>query len=173
MSRSAVRLRGLFACAGLASITILLAAPAQAGWPFSKRQRTQPAPAQAYVPTAYPAGNAASPMLGTFYPTPYMSVRGNAPAGGGYSVMEYFGEGSNLSIYGPMSALRTVAAPVDVYERGYDGRVYANRGTGYSYPYMPPASPLIYPTQATYYWGPRESGTPPWWNTGANWVDQN
>jgi hypothetical protein len=111
-------------------------------------------------------------MLGTFYPTPYMTVRGNSPAGGGYSPLGIYGD-DNLSEYGPLSPLRSIAAPVRLYQRSYDGRMIPTDGTGFSNPFLPPASPVIYPTRFTYRYSFPELKTPPWWNTGANWVDQN
>ena len=52
------------------------------------------------VPTAavgpVPTGFEPSPypMLGTFFPTPYLLVRGNWPAGGGYSPLGLYGNAS-------------------------------------------------------------------------------
>jgi hypothetical protein len=144
--------------------------PAHAGRPFSRRARVTPA--QRVVPTNYANSNAPTPMLGTFYPTPYMTVRGNAPAGGGYSPLGVYGD-QTLALYGPISPLRATTAPVLTYSRGYDGSLYPTMATGFSTPILPSASPVIYPTQATNYYGFRESGTPPWWKSGLNWIDQN
>jgi hypothetical protein len=158
----------------LAALGVLVvsaaATPAQAGWPFRKRARVE----TQYVatPNTPPAGSAPTPMLGSFYPTPYMIVGGNAPVGGGYSPLGTYGE-QNLAYYGPMSPLRATAAPVVVYQRGYDGSLLPQEATGFSNPFLPPASAVIYPTRANYYYGFRESGTPPWWTTGSNWIDQN
>jgi hypothetical protein len=149
--------------------------PAQAGWPFRKRVRVetqQVVTTPAFSPSTPPAGSVETPMLGSFYPTPYMTVRGNAPSGGGYSPLGTYGE-QNLAYYGPMSPLRAKAAPVVLYQRGYDGRLIPQEATGFSYPYLPPAASVIYPTRGNYYYGFRESGTPPWWNDGSNWVDLN
>jgi hypothetical protein len=60
--------------------------------------------------------------LGSFYPTPYLMVRGNAPAGGGYSPLGTFGE-TSMTLYGPLSPYRMTTAPVLTYTRGYDGRI--------------------------------------------------
>ena len=49
--------------------------------------------------------------LGTFEPTPYMMVRGNWPLGGGYSPLEIYGDQS-MSVYGPLSPLRSTSAPI-------------------------------------------------------------
>jgi len=110
--------------------------------------------------------------LGTFYPTPYMMVRGNAPAGGGYSPLGTFGD-TTLALYGPLSSLRMTSAPVMTYTRGYDGRSVVVPGTSFSTPNLPALTPVVNPSQANYYYGFRRSGTPPWWSSGVNWIDQN
>jgi len=109
--------------------------------------------------------------LGTFEPTPYLMVRGNWPAGGGFSPLELYGDQS-MAVYGPLSPLRATAAPVMTYSRGYDGRVYASLATSFSTPNLPGLSPVIYPTPANYYYGPRVNRTPPQWTSGVNWIDQ-
>jgi hypothetical protein len=111
--------------------------------------------------------------LGTFQPTPYIMVGGSGPAGGGYSSFDNYGGGGSLAIYGPLSAFRAVAAPVMIYSRGYDGRVYASPATSFSTPNLPGLSPVIYPTSASYYYAPRVNRTPPQWTSGMNWIDQN
>jgi hypothetical protein len=98
-------------------------------------------------------------------------VRGNWPAGGGYTPLDMFGDQS-MSLYGPLSPLRSTSAPVTIYTRGYDGRVYANRGTSTSTPNLPGLSPVIYPTQGSYYYGPRVDRSPPSWSSGMHWIDQ-
>jgi len=110
--------------------------------------------------------------LGTFYPTPYMVVRGNDPLGGGYSPLGISGD-QTMSLYGPFSPLRSRTAPVRSYVRGYDGRVYISEGTSFSNPNLPELSPVVYPTEANNYFGPRVSRTPPWWSNAINWIDQN
>ena len=110
--------------------------------------------------------------LGTFTRTPYMFVRGNGTSGGGYSPLGEFGD-SSMSMYGPLSSLRMTSAPVLTYSRGYNGQPVLTPGTSFSTPNLPSLTPVIYPTQATNYYGPRQSGTPPWWANGVNWVDQN
>jgi hypothetical protein len=137
----------------------------QAGTPFRRR-------APVLVPSGTTVRQPSSPYAGTFYPTPYMTVRGNAPAGGGYSPLGMYGE-STMALYGPLSALRSTAAPLITYSRGYDGRTVIQARTSFSTPNLPGATPVIYPTQATYYYGFRESGDPPWWSSGTNWIDQN
>jgi hypothetical protein len=149
-----------------------------AGGPFKRRGQLTPttavvpAPAVVAAPTACANDTAPTPMLGTFYPTPYVSIRGNAPTGGGYSPLGAVGD-QNLAFYGPLSPLRVTSAPVLTYVRGYDGRTVPTVGTSFSYPNLPAASPVIYPTQATNYFGFRESKTPPWWTNAINWIDQN
>lgn len=114
----------------------------------------------------------ATGSLGTFQPTPYIMVRGNWPVGGGYSPLEFYGDMS-MSIYGPTSSFRSVAAPVLTYTRGYDGRVYASQATSFSTPNQPELSPVVYPTTGSYYYAPRMNRTPPQWTSGNNWIDQN
>ena len=109
--------------------------------------------------------------LGTFEPTPYIMVRGNYPTGGGYSPLEVYGDQS-MAVYGPLSPLRSTAAPVNTYRRGYDGRLYQGQGTSFSTPNLPRLSPVVYPTPANYYYGPRVHRTPPSWSSGINWIDQ-
>jgi hypothetical protein len=109
--------------------------------------------------------------LGTFEPTPYLMVRGNWPTGGGYSPLEVYGD-MTLSLYGPISPLRSVSAPVRTYTRGYDGRLYVGEATSFSNPNLPGLSPVIYPTQGSYFYGPRLNRTPPWWSSATNWIDQ-
>jgi hypothetical protein len=139
---------------------------AEAGWPFGRRERTVVSTAavqRAPVSTA---------PLGTFYPTPVMTVRGNFPTGGGYSPGDSFGD-TSLDVYGPLSSLRATAAPVLTYSRGYDGRAVVQQGTSFSTPNLPGLSPVIYPTQATDTSGPRVLKNPPWWPKATNWIDQN
>ena len=143
--------------------------PAEAGGPFRRR-------AAAVVPTATttnPANaNAPSPMLGTFYPTNYAIVGGSFPTGGGYSPLGMYGTG-NMVLYGPTSISRSVTAPVSVYSRGYDGRVYESQGHSFSTPFRPESSPVIYPSANSNYYRPRGTTAPPWRTTGFGWVDQN
>lgn len=128
-----------------------------------------------YVPTAR-AGSALSvtpgPLGSGFTRTPYITVRGNYPTGGGYTPLNSYGEGT-LALYGPLSLLRMTSAPVVMYTRGYDGRTMVTQGTSFSTPNFPGLTPVVYPTQATNFYGFRESGTPPWWPNAINWIDQN
>jgi hypothetical protein len=123
--------------------------PAEAGGPFRRGPRL-------VATAAHPSEVAVSPGLGTFYPTPYITVRGNAPVGGGYTPFGGYGD-ATLALYGPLSPLRATAAPVVVYSRGYDGVLRPTVGT----------------TRANVSGGFRESGTPPWWDAAYNWLDQN
>lgn len=133
----------------------------------------QPVRIRRVGPSAPPACDCPEPPpLGTFEPTPYLMVRGSWPVGGGYSPLQVFGDQS-MSLYGPLSPLRSVAAPVTTYTRGYDGRVYARRANSTSTPNLPSLSPVVYPTPANYYYGPRVNRTPPSWSSGMQWIDQN
>jgi len=156
--------RGRFFLA-LIVVTVGISVSAEAGGPFRRRSR-------AIIPSGASVGPSSSPYAGTFYPTPYMTVRGDAPTGGGYSPLGIYGE-STMALYGPLSSLRSTSAPLITYSRGYDGRAVIQEGTSFSTPNLPSATNVIYPTQATYYYGFRESGTPPWWPSGTNWIDQN
>jgi hypothetical protein len=119
-----------------------------------------------YAPKPFPA-----PTLGTFMPTPSIIVRGNDPVGGGYSPLGIYGE-QTMSLYGPFSPLRPATAPVNTYTRGYSGEVRLTQGISSSYPNLPVLSPVIYPTEANNYYGPRILRTP-WWDSAINWIDQN
>ena len=110
--------------------------------------------------------------LGIFQPTPYLMVRGDNPLGGGYSPLGIYGDGS-MALYGPFSPLRATTAPVLTYVRGYDGQIRLSEATSFSYPNLPALSPVIYPTEASNYYGPRVSRTPPSWSNAINWIDQN
>ena len=74
---------------------------------------------QAAVTSVRPANliSRSTGTLGTFVPTPHIMVRGNGTAGGGYSPLGTFGD-TTMSLYGPLSALRSTAAPVLTYTRG-------------------------------------------------------
>jgi hypothetical protein len=110
--------------------------------------------------------------LGTFFPSPVITVRGNDPLGGGYSPLGIYGD-QTMSLYGPLSPLRVTAAPVVTYVRGYDGQVRLTRSVSFSNPNLPALSPVMYPTEANYFYGPRVSRTPPWGSNAINWIDQN
>jgi hypothetical protein len=110
--------------------------------------------------------------LGTFAPTPYIFARGNETADGGFSWGDGFGR-SSLAMYGPLSVQRYTSAPVLTYTRGYNGQTVVTPGTSFSAPNYARLSPVVYPTQASNYYGFRTSGTPPWWPSATNWLDQN
>ena len=148
-------------------VLLAIGAEAEAGRPRRARVATT------YVPTSQAVGNAPTPMLGSFYGTPYMTVRGNYPAGGGYSALGMYGD-SSLALFGPLSPLRATTAPVLVYGRGYDGRPVVQNGTAFSTPNLPEISPVVYPSRAnSAYYGFRRSGSPPQWDNAINWLDQN
>jgi hypothetical protein len=140
---------------------------AHAGGKFRNRTQTR-----VVVPTTVPAEHGPYPMLGTFYPTPTIFVRGNGPAGGGYSPLGTFGE-QTMALYGPLSSLRATTAPVRTYASGYDGRPVILEGTSFSTPNLPGATPVVYPTRANYYFGFPESHDPPWWPSAMDWIDHN
>jgi hypothetical protein len=114
----------------------------------------------------------AGATLGTFQPTPYIMVGGNNPAGGGYSPLGIYGD-QTMSLYGPLSPLRVTTAPVLVYTRGYDGQIRLTEANSFSYPNLPDLSPVVYPTESNFYYGPRVNRTPRWGASAINWIDQN
>lgn len=138
-----------------------------------RRRVLAPTANLATVPVGFDRNaNAPTPMLGTFYPTPYIVVRGDGPTGGGYSPLGQYGLGTT-TLYGPISAYRATTAPVRVYSRGYDGRVIEREGTTFSTPYRPEASPVVYPTPNSYYYRPRRPNISPDFPSPINWLDQN
>jgi hypothetical protein len=157
---------------------VLLTAPAaEAGGPFRRYRRpavvVQPTARAVAMPTS--GRLVAQPperMLGSFYPDPMISIAGNGVIGSGYSPMGMYGP-NTLSLDGPLSPFRSTTAPVLTYERGYDGMVRPQTRTSFSYPNRPEVGPIVYPTRANYFWGFRESGTPPQWDRALNWIDQN
>jgi hypothetical protein len=110
--------------------------------------------------------------LGIFRPTPYIMVGGDNPIGGGYSPMGIHGD-NTMALYGPFSPFRATTAPVLTYVRGYDGQIRLSDGISFSYPNSPDLSPVIYPTTANNYYGPRVNRTPPSPAGAMNWIDQN
>ena len=169
-SRRSVR-RHLAICLGFTGLALFLAIDVQAGWPRTRRTRvvtsSAPIPAKRVV-----AGVAPSPMLGQFYPEPYLNVRGNFESGGGYSPLGTYGD-STAVLYGPLSAFRSSSAPVLVYQRGYDGSFQPSVGTGFSTPNFPASSSVVYPSRANVVGAPRRVTTPPQWDSGINWIDLN
>ncbi len=141
----------------------------QAGdWPRSPQYRTIAVPTVLSSPLRPPPPSS----LGTFFPTRNAIIRGDGTAGGGYSPLDTSGD-STLSLYGPLSSYRSISAPVRTYTRGYDGRTVVSTGTSFSSPNQPLISPVVYPTQANPYFGPRVIRTPPAIQNGMNWIDQN
>ncbi len=140
--------------------------------PFGRRAAgTRYLPTRQVV-TTRPSDLAPSPMLGSFVANPMMMVGGAGVAGeNGWTPLQQYGSGT-LSMYGPLSSLRSTAAPVVTYQRGYDGVMRTSVGTGFSYPNLPPAGSVMYPTRTNYSYGFRYQQSPPWWDgAGANWVD--
>lgn len=145
--------------------------PAEAGGKFFRRHDR---PMVETVAVERPENRVApSPMLGTFRGTPYIFVRGNGVAGGGYSTLGGYGRENSLSVYGPLSVFREVSAPIDTVVRGYDGIPRVVPGTAFSNPNQPTLSPVIYPTRASNYSALRFQGTPPQWDKALMWIDQN
>ena len=163
---------GIWRCARICSFALVLfglfgAVRSEAG----DHHRRQRAGETVYVTRARPVC-APTSRLGTFEPTPYITVVGNNPVGGGYAPLGISGD-HTMSIYGPFSPLRARTAPVVTYIRGYDGQLHVLQGDSTSYPNRPELSPVIYPNEFSNYYGPRMSRTPPWWSSAINWLDQN
>jgi hypothetical protein len=179
MKRRAYRLAGLVAGCILAQSLFVPAQAYAGGRFFRRRPAVVVAPTQTVVVSpvqtvvSRPTNVPRDPILGTFYPTPYMTVRGNMPTGGGYSPLGIGGEDSSLDVYGPLSSLRSVAAPIVTYSRGYNGAITASEGTTFTTPFLPSASPAIYPTRGQNFYGFRTQPTPPQWDSPINWIDQN
>src|SRR5262249_5513758 len=133
------------------------------------RRVMRPATATRTQPCAVPG---ATGTLGTFNPSPIITVRGNYPLGGGLSPLEIFGD-QTLSLYGPLSPFRATTSPVLVYVRGYDGSIRVTDAASFSNPNLPELSPVRYPTEANYYYGPRVNRLTPWGPNAINWIDQN
>ncbi len=143
---------------------------AEAGGPFRRRPR----PVVETATTTRPEDRVApSPMLGSFMPTPYITVRGNGVIGGGYSPLGLYGREQSLTVYGPLSALRSTAAPVNTVVRGYNGIPTVVEGTSFSNPNQPSLSPVVYPTRASNFSALRFQSTPPQWDKAILWIDQN
>lgn len=147
--------------------------PVSAGDPGRPvRYFVPPTPHAAAVPTtivqSYPVP-APPRRLGTFYPDQIITVRSNFPAGAGYSP----GGLEDMTSYGPFSPLRASSSPLLTYERGYNGVITPTEKVVITYPNLPSAGTFVYPTQRTYRNGFPESGTPPSWKSGINWIDLN
>jgi hypothetical protein len=115
---------------------------------------------------------APSTTLGIFRPTPYIMVLGDFPTGRGYSPLGFQGD-STMALYGPFSPFRAATTSVQTYVRGYDGQIHVSDATSFSYPNLPPLSPVIYPTQASNFYAPRLNRIPPSRASAVNWIDQN
>jgi hypothetical protein len=170
--RCTVRLRAqvVVGCLSLVAVGI----PRAEGGDWFARRRAGPPPVAVpvMVPTVQRFSAVPPGPLGTFFPSPYSMVRGNGPTGGGFAPLGVYGD-QTMVIYGPLSPWRSTAAPVLTYTRGYDGSVVPTMGTAFSNPNLPPFSPVVYPTQRTNYFGPRELRSPPWWADAGTWIDQN
>jgi len=134
--------------------------------------RTRRAGRTVIVTRARPCPAPANATLGTFQPTPIITVRGNNPVGGGYSPLDIYGD-QTLSLYGPLSPLRVTTAPVLITVRGYDGSTRITEAFSFSSPNLPELSPVVYPTDANNYYAPRVNRRPPWGASAINWIDQN
>lgn len=155
---------------GVAAWIAATALHAEAGGPPRRRAR----PAVETAGTARPQDRVApSPMLGTFRPTPYITVGGNGILGGGYSPLGGYGREYSLTVYGPLSAFRETSAPVTTVVRGYNGVPALVEGTAFSNPAQPTLSPVVYPTRASNYSALKYQTTPPWWDKGILWIDSN
>lgn len=147
--------------------TCLLAQAATAGDRYPRRRP------RAFVPAAS-ARTGPAPVLGTFYPEPYLNVRGDHQRGGfGYSAFGMYGANQSLDVYGPLSAFRSTTAPVTVYSRGYDGLIRPGIGSTATTPNLPRLSPYVYPTRANFRGGfPPDSPASTWPST-INVLDLN
>ena len=113
-------------------------------------------------------------MLGTFMPTPYVTVRGNGVIGGGYSPLGHVRPraiarrstarsppSGRPPPRSPPSSGATTASPV------------VAEGTSFSNPNQPALSPVVYPTRASNYSALKFQSTPPQWDKAIMWIDQN
>ncbi len=153
-----------------AAFCISCFAPADSAWAGHRRRKNVATEVVVTQPAAYPTAYKTR-TLGTFQPTPYIIVRGSNPAGNGYAPLGMYGDQAMVE-YGPFSPLRAGSAPVQTYTRGYDGQVRLTDAVTTSYPNMPVLAPVVYPTQANNFFGPRTQSLP----AGAsaiNWRDQN
>lgn len=151
---------------GLAGLLLGSGGDSQAG---DRRYRGR---SVAVVPAARVRVSDPNKTLGTFGSTPYLIVRGNGVIGGGYSPGDMYGDVA-MDINGPLSAYRSISAPVLTYSRGYNGALVPSVGTSFSNPNLPSMSPVVYPTQANNYYGFPVSGSPPWWAKASSFIDGN
>jgi hypothetical protein len=101
-----------------------------------------------------------------------MVVRGNGVAGGGYSPFGMTGD-ATMSLYGPMSPSRAYTSPVVLQPTSYGPASPDAVGISFSTPYLPRATSVVYPTRGNVANGFREQRTPPWWDSGYGWIDQD
>jgi hypothetical protein len=84
-----------------------------------------------------------------------------------------FGRENSLAVFGPLSAFRPYAAPVQTVVRGYDGVPTVVEGTAFSYPNFPALSPVVYPSRASNYSALPFQSTPPQNDRATYWIDLN
>jgi hypothetical protein len=138
---------------------------------FRRRERVV---VETVAPVSRPQDQVApTGMLGSFVPTPMVTIRGNGVVGGGYSTLGMSGRENSLSVYGPLSAFRQTSAPVNTVLRGYDGIPVRVQGTGFSNPMQPTLSPFVYPTQSSNYSALPYQRTPPYRDKALMWIDEN
>lgn len=153
--------------AGFALLALALLAPStRAGDRHARRRPRALAPAAAVLTPDRP--------LGTFYPEPYLSVRGDHQSGGaGYSPSGMYGANNSLDVYGPLSAYRATTAPLTVYSRGYDGVVRPGTAATFTTPNLPRSSPFAYPTRANFRGGFPPDSPASTWPSAINALDMN
>ena len=142
---------------------------ANAGDLFQRRDR----PVREMVASRPENQVAPSSMLGTFRPTPVITVRGNGIIGGGYSPIGLYGSNNSMTLYGPISSLRQTSAPVNTVVRGYKGVATQVEATSFSNPLQSELSNVKYPTRASNYDSLRGTGVPTRAGSAILWVDQN
>jgi hypothetical protein len=160
--RTSIRLAAVLTLTGLAWLS---ASSVEAGDGLFRRKPR--AVVQTSTTTRPENQVAPSPMLGTFQPTPYITV------GKAYSPIGYFGREYSLAVYGPLSAFRSTSAPVTTVVRGYDGAPVLVEGTSFSNPNQPALSPVVYPTRASNYSALRYQTTAPQRDKAFMWIDEN
>ncbi len=129
--------RSLVVALGVAAASLMTTNEAHAQWRRARRPRL--------VPTSAPVvpGVERSPMLGTFYPQPYIPIPPNYETGVPYRQAGPY-EGETGTLYGPLSVFRATTTPVQYYQRGYDGSLITGPGVGISTPNLPGSAPVIY-----------------------------
>lgn len=168
MNRSCRRTLMTVSSVGLIAVAIS-ANLASAGDLFQRRDR----PVRGMVASRPENQVAPSSMLGTFRPTPVITVRGNGIIGGGYSPIGLYGANNSMTLFGPISSLRQTAAPVNTVVRGYNGVATEVEATSFSNPFQPELSNVKYPTRASNFSSLRGTGVPTQSGNAIMWVDQN